>query len=83
MTKKFEDNVLNKLEKLDERLDKVDTHLAVYNAELKIHIKSSNANGKRLIHVENHVVKVNMLMKILGAVALSLIGYIVSKYIGV
>ena len=31
-----------KLDKIDERIDNIDKHLAVYNSELKFHIKRTD-----------------------------------------
>ena len=79
-TKNIVSRIEQKVDKIDERLDNVDTHLAVYNIQLETHIKASKSNAKRLVHVENHVIKVNLIMKILGAVGLTIIGAAVKLY---
>ena len=36
------DKIENKLEKIDERIDSIDKHLAVYNSQLRFHIKRTD-----------------------------------------
>ena len=36
------EKVEHKLDKIDQRIDNIDKHLAVYNSELKFHIKRTD-----------------------------------------
>ena len=36
------DKIDRKLEKIDERIDSIDKHLAVYNSQLRFHIKRTD-----------------------------------------
>ena len=36
-----------KLDKIDERIDQIDKHLAVYNAQLRFHIKRTDVLEKK------------------------------------
>lgn len=51
----YSDRVLDKIDVLDSRLDKVETHLAIYNEQLKVHIK-----GVQEMHKENKLLKENI-----------------------
>ena len=83
---KLDDEVQDlKLETLT-RLASIDTHLEVYNQQLDVHIKASGANSKRLEHVEDHVIKVDAIMKFCGwflgiaiAVGSLIVGYMALK----
>lgn len=80
MSKEQLDKIENKVERIDEKVDSMDKHLAVYNEQLKVHIKSSEANGQRLVYVEKHVQKTELVFKILGAVATTILGVAVKYY---
>ena len=54
-----------KIDKLDERLDQVDKHLAVYNQQLIYHIARTDALEAKLEPVESHVTLMNNIVKIL------------------
>lgn len=58
-----------KIDKIIEDLGEVKTHLAVYNEQLKVHIKGVQTLDKRLKPVETHVLFVNTALKLLGSVA--------------
>jgi len=63
------DNKLNKIEskvdKIDERLDSVDKHLAVYNEQLKQHIKRTELLESEFVPIKSHVALMNSLAKII------------------
>ena len=48
----------DKIDKLDTKLDSVDVHLAVYNEQLKIHIKRTELIEKDLVPIKSHVQQV-------------------------
>lgn len=60
------DRIEIKLEKIDERLDTIDKHLAVYNQQLKEHIRRTELLETDIIPVKNHVIAVSSISKILG-----------------
>ena len=62
------DKLYNKVEKIDEKLDTVNTHLAVYNEQLIIHIKRTDLLEKELKPVVEHVSKVKLILNILMTV---------------
>jgi archaellum component FlaC len=66
-----------RLDKVDEKLNSIDKHLAVYNEQLKEHIRRSNMLELEMKPVKAHVALMNSLAKILVA-----LGAIVSFTIG-
>jgi predicted nucleic acid-binding Zn-ribbon protein len=52
-----------KLERIDHRLDKIDQHLAVYNAQLKEHIRRTEIIETELKPVKSHVISVQSFFK--------------------
>lgn len=61
-----------KLDDIKDDVNEIKTHLAVYNEQLKVHIKGVQILDKRLIPVEKHVIMINAavrLISILAAVA--------------
>ena len=68
--------MIDLLEMLDKKIDEIKqdiseikTHLAVYNEQLKIHIKRSDLLEEKLQPIENHVVMVHGIMKFIGLMA--------------
>lgn len=59
----------DKLDKIQEDIGEIKTHLAVYNSQLKIHIKRSDMLEKKLVPVEKHVNMVNGALKLIGVLA--------------
>lgn len=49
----------DKIDKIQEDVGEMKTHMAVYNEQLKIHIKRSDLLEKRMQPVEDHVAAVN------------------------
>jgi len=73
------DKVDSKLERLDERLDSIDKHLAVYNQQLIEHIRRTELLENELKPIKKHVDVVTVLLKLVPAVAafaLTVIGII-------
>lgn len=58
-----------KLDKIQEDVSEIKTHLAVYNEQLKVHIKRSDLLEKKIAPIEKHVVMVNGVIKFLGILA--------------
>jgi len=61
-----------KLDKINERLSSIDGHLAVYNEQLKNHIRRTELLEQKMEHVDTHVKMVNGIVKFLmGAAGLT------------
>lgn len=61
----------DKIDKIDSKLDSVDVHLAVYNEQLKIHIKRTELIEQDLIPIKAHVHQVRgagLLLSIIATV---------------
>lgn len=58
--------LVSKVENIDTKLDSVDKHLAVYNEQLKVHIKRSELLEKEMKPVKNHVEFVNFVAKLIS-----------------
>ena len=78
------DKLNDKLEKIDNRLNNIDQHLAVYNEQLKHHIKRSDQADhalsmldSRIKPIETHVGAINLIAKAIavGAALVGLISY--------
>lgn len=70
MTKEEKTILLTELKKIDNRLDSVDTKLAVYNEQLKIHIKRTELLEQDLHPIKEHVQQVKGAGKLVGLLAL-------------
>ena len=55
-----------KVDKIDERLDSIDKNLAVYNEQLKIHIKRTNLLESEVKPIKDHVTQVRGVFKFLA-----------------
>lgn len=64
MDEKFK-SIEDKLDKIDSRLDKVDVHLAVYNSQLKDHIRRTELLEQEIKPIKSHVALMNSVAKIL------------------
>jgi len=62
----------DKLENIDGRLDKIDIHLAVYNEQLKEHIRRTNILETKVEPIERHVIALQGLAKALGLASVAL-----------
>ncbi len=58
-----------KLEKIDERIDNIDKHLAVYNAQLRFHIKRTDLLESEVKPLKIHLHKVNGILTFIGILA--------------
>jgi len=58
-----------KIDEIKQDISEIKTHLAVYNEQLKIHIKRSDLLEEKLQPIENHVVMVHGIMKFIGLMA--------------
>jgi uncharacterized membrane-anchored protein YhcB (DUF1043 family) len=64
------EKIYEKLDKLDNRLYKIDTHLAVYNQQLAEHIRRTELLEKEVEPIKAHVIVVSSLAKILAGISL-------------
>jgi Mg2+ and Co2+ transporter CorA len=58
-----------KLEKIDERLDNIDKHLAVYNSQLRFHIKRTDMLEEDMKPLKIHLNKTQGILTFIGVVA--------------
>lgn len=58
--------IAHKLDNLDTRLDNVDKHMAVYNEQLKEHIRRTNVLEEEFRPVRDHVIGLRGTTKSLG-----------------
>ena len=68
-----------KLEKIDERIDSIDKHLAVYNAQLRFHIKRTDMLESEVKPLKIHLHKVNGILTFIGILA-TVITIVVTLY---
>ena len=61
-------NIEAKVNKLDDKLDSIDVHLAVYNEQLKVHIKRTEMLEEDMQPIKQHVHEVSVMFKFLGFV---------------
>jgi chromosome segregation ATPase len=66
------DRIEAKVDKLDDRLDKNDIHLAMYNEQLKMHIKRTELAEKAIDVIMAHINKVNGALKLLASAGIIL-----------
>lgn len=62
-------SIENKIDKMQSDVTEIKTHMAVYNSQLKEHIRRTNLLEAKLIPIEKHVAMVNGALKSLGVVA--------------
>lgn len=55
-----------KVDKIDERLDHIDKHLAIYNEQLKVHIKRTDLLESEVRPIKDHVNQVRGVFKFLA-----------------
>ena len=74
------DKIEKKLDRIDERIDQIDKHLAVYNAQLKFHIKRTDMLEKNIEPLKVHLNKTQGILTFIGdaatiiSVAIAIIG---------
>ena len=60
----------SKVDKLDNRADKVDVHLAVYNEQLKDHIRRTELLENEVHPIKDHVSKVHGALKLVASIGI-------------
>ena len=63
------DKIDRKLEKIDERIDNIDKHLAVYNSQLRFHIKRTDMLEKSMEPLKVHLNKTHGILTFIGVIA--------------
>ena len=63
------DKIDRKLEKIDERIDNIDKHLAVYNSQLRFHIKRTDMLEKSMEPLKVHLNKTHGILPFIGVIA--------------
>jgi len=58
-----------KLEKIDERIDNIDKHLAVYNSQLRFHIKRTDMLEEDMKPLKIHLNKTQGILTFIGVIA--------------
>ena len=62
--------IITKLDKLDDRIDKVDVTLAKQHESLKEHMRRSDALESQMKPVQKHVVMVEGIVKFIGLIGI-------------
>ena len=63
------DRIEEKLDKIDRRIDNIDKHLAVYNTQLKFHIKRTEMLEEEIKHLKSGLIKAQGAMMFVGVLA--------------
>ena len=63
------DKIDRKLEKIDERIDSIDKHLAVYNSQLRFHIKRTDMLEEELKPLKSSLIKAQGAIMFIGLLA--------------
>ena len=63
------DKIEEKLDKIDRRIDNIDKHLAVYNTQLKFHIKRTDMLEEEIKPLKAGVIKAQGAMMFVGVFA--------------
>ena len=63
------DKIDRKLEKIAERIDSIDKHLAVYNSQLRFHIKRTDLLEKDIEPLKAHLNKTQGILTFIGVAA--------------
>ena len=63
------DKIDRKLEKIDERIDSIDKHLAVYNSQLRFHIKRPDMLEEELKPLKSSLIKAQGAIMFIGLLA--------------
>jgi predicted nuclease with TOPRIM domain len=72
MSDKKLERIEDKIDHIQEKISSIDVTLAKQHESLEIHIKRTNILEQKLEPVENHVVAVNTVLKVIGFSALAL-----------
>jgi Mg2+ and Co2+ transporter CorA len=73
------EKIEQKLEKIDEKMDNIERHLAVYNAQLRFHIKRTDMLESEVKPLKIHLHKVQGVLTFVGVIA-TIITVIVTIY---
>ena len=63
------EKIENKLEKIDERIDSIDKHLAVYNSQLRFHIKRTDMLEEEIKPLKSSLIKAQGAIMFIGLLA--------------
>ena len=63
------DRIEEKLDKIDGRIDNIDKHLAVYNAQLKFNIKRTDMLEQEIKPLKAGLIKAQVAMMFVGVLA--------------
>jgi len=63
------DKIDEKLDRIDRRIDNIDKHLAVYNTQLKFHIKRTDMLEEEIKPLKAGVIKAQGAMMFVGVLA--------------
>ena len=63
------ENINQKLDKIDQRIDSIDKHLAVYNAELKFHVKRTDMLEEEIKPIKSSLIKAQGALCFIGIIA--------------
>ena len=63
------ENINQKLDKIDQRIDNIDKHLAVYNAELKFHVKRTDMLEEEIKPIKSSLIKAQGALCFIGIIA--------------
>ena len=63
------DKIDRKLEKIDERIDSIDKHQAVYNSQLRFHIKRTDMLEEELKPLKSSLIKAQGAIMFIGLLA--------------
>jgi chromosome segregation ATPase len=63
------DKIDRKLEKIDERIDNIDKHLAVYNSQLRFHIKRTDMLEEEIKPLKSSLIKAQGAIMFIGLLA--------------
>ena len=73
------EKIEQRLEKIDEKMDNIEKHLAVYNAQLRFHIRRTEILEREIKPLKIHLHKVHGILTFIG-VAATIITVIVTIY---
>ena len=63
------EKINQKLDKIDQRIDNIDKHLAVYNAELKFHVKRTDMLEEEIKPIKSSLIKAQGALCFIGIIA--------------
>ena len=63
------DKIEEKLDRIDRRIDSIDKHLAVYNTQLKFHIKRTDMLEEEIKPLKSGLIKAQGAVMFVGALA--------------